>query len=138
MHDCFYCNMEALLFLLNSSSLGGIFGQLSILIIMTINFIKIIEYLKNRKKKTFTNIFLWIYSILNLLQFQLSTGTSLQFWHDCWLQLPLKLQYPHLFRQVQYTDISILDCYQQEEWSICASTSLDHPAQRELDDLMGK
>jgi disulfide oxidoreductase YuzD len=72
------------------------------------------------------------------VQFQLGAGTLLQFCHDSWMQQPLKIQYPHLFEQVRYTDISVSDCYQQEQWRIYVNDSLDPTAQQELQDLISK
>jgi hypothetical protein len=33
------------------------------------------------------------------VQFQIGQGASLQFWHDVWLQDPLKFQFPQLYDQ---------------------------------------
>jgi disulfide oxidoreductase YuzD len=74
----------------------------------------------------------------SLVQFQLGAGTLLQFWHDSWMQQPLKLQYPHLFEQVRYTDISVADSYRQDHWRIYVNDSLDPTAQQELQDLINK
>jgi hypothetical protein len=66
------------------------------------------------------------------IKFQLGQGETIQFWHDDWLQGPLKLQFPYLYSQARYRDISIKHPYQQGQWQVHTQPILTQQAQLEL------
>jgi hypothetical protein len=52
------------------------------------------------------------------VQMQIGTGTNTQFWHDDWIEGPLKLQFSNLYEQANFKDISVAQVQSQRTWNI--------------------
>jgi zinc-binding in reverse transcriptase len=64
--------------------------------------------------------------------FRLGRGTTIQFWHDDWLQGPLSAQFPCLYQHAADKDGSMADYWQEGEWHITLTGTLELQVGNEL------
>jgi hypothetical protein len=50
------------------------------------------------------------------VQFKVGQGVTTHFWHDNWQQNILAIQFPNLYQNTRYTDVSVSDCYRDNHW----------------------
>jgi zinc-binding in reverse transcriptase len=67
------------------------------------------------------------------VQYQLGQGVVVQFWHDAWVQSPLKIQFPHLYTHARYRDGSVANHYQHGEWQLYLIEQLNTQARAKND-----
>jgi hypothetical protein len=70
------------------------------------------------------------------IMFIMRQGNTTQFWHDDWLQGPLRDQFPQLYIQSRFIDVSVSQCMQQGEWTLFTQPNLAILAQQQLQQLL--
>jgi hypothetical protein len=65
----------------------------------------------------------------------LGQGKLISFWHDYWLDVPLKKTYLTLYRQAANKTGSISSHYTQDQWEISTHDPLTHQVQEEKEQL---